>query len=213
LKETRRLSLGERLFQMIKKTFLWITILSALGILSGCILPESNHIQPDFYILSPLADDSNESIPNDEVSFYLREIELPRYLKDPRLIFRPSANVIEFRETKRWGEPLADGIARVISLNIQNANSSSYFSIFPNRRKENLNWDLSIAFSSFEKVSDQINIEANWSAKHKSGKLISGLYAESFPLESEGNIVDEIHLFNQGLYQMALKIVQCLSES
>ena len=98
----------------------------------------------------------------EELSFYLREIELPRYLKDSRLIFRPSANVIEcLGKLRGWGEPLADGIARVISLNMQNANSSSYFSIFPNRRKENLNWDLSIAFFLLKKFQTKLKLKQN----------------------------------------------------
>ena len=180
---------------------------------TGCIMPESNHVEPDFYLLSDVPHDNNASTSPPEFSFYLREIELPRYLKDPRMVFRPTPHTIEFRESKRWGEPLEDGIARVISLNFQNQVPSSQFSIFPNRRKDALKWDLSISFSSFEVINDVIVIDSKWSAKDKSGLFVSGSYSANLPLDRKGGALGEVKGFNHALYDLTKQILEKIPPS
>ena len=137
----------------------------------GCIIPESNHVAPDFYLLSDLALPAEQTPHDTELTFYLREVELPRYLKEPRMVIRPSEHTIKFRESERWGEPLEDGISRAVSLNIQNQVSKSQFSIFPNRRKEGLAWDISISFSSFELIGQEVVVVAKWEAKKERSRI------------------------------------------
>ena len=187
-----------------------ITILLVMVVFSGCVMPESNHVEPDFYLLSETELEKNESIPLTELSFYLREVELPRYLKDTRMVFRPTIHTIEFREQKRWGEPLEDGIARVISLNLQNFVSNSNSSIFPNRRKEGLNWDLSVSFSSYEKVMDQIVLKSKWTARNKAGDSVSGDFSCEIPLNETGDELAEVSALNRGLNQIAKQILTSL---
>ena len=189
------------------------SIICMFMILSGCIIPESNHVAPDFYLLSDVKNDDNKSMGDSEISFYLREIELPRYLKDSRMVSRPTDHTIEFRESKRWGEPLEDGIARAISLNIVNQVHSSQFAIFPNRRKDGLNWDISVTFSAFEKASEHIVIEAKWSAKDKSGALVTGSYSSALPLEPNGGESLEISTYNLALDKLAKRILSSLISS
>ena len=112
-------------------------------------------MEPDFYLLSNTVQDQNQSKINEDHSFYLREIELPEYLKDSRLVLRPTPHTIKFREVDRWGEPLEDGIARVLAMNLQDQFNNSRYSIFPNRRKDGLRWDLAVSFSSFERIANR----------------------------------------------------------
>lgn len=190
-----------------------IQIVCIFLIMSGCIMPESNHVEPDYYLLSDIKNDHNGSKENTEVTFYLREIELPRYLKDSRMVTRPTVHTIEFRENKRWGEPLEDGIARAISMNMQNRVASSQFSLFPNRRKDGLRWDISISFASFERASDHIIIDAKWLAKDKSGGGVAGNYSSSFPLDKNSSETDEINTFNLALYELSKSILSSLTSS
>ena len=177
----------------------------------GCIIPESNHVAPDFYLLSDLALPAEQTPHDTELTFYLREIELPRYLKDPRMVFRPTEHTVEFREIKRWGEPLEDGIARTTSQNLYNQSIDSRFSIFPNRRKDNLRWDLSISFSSFEKVSNHTLVEAQWSAKDKTGTFVSGKYSSGLIALKSSDINEELNNYNKALHELAGAIIQELS--
>ena len=96
----------------VKHCFLFIGFIWVI-FLGSCIIPDSNHIEPDFYLLHLPRSDANQSI-NDSspsLSFYIKEIELPQYLKSTRLTYKSSNEVVEFRDYKRWGEPLADGIS------------------------------------------------------------------------------------------------------
>ena len=155
------------------KKFHSLIPLTVLALVS-CIMPESNHVEPDFYLLSNTVQDQNQSKINEDHSFYLREIELPEYLKDSRLVVRPTSHTIKFREVDRWGEPLEDGIARVLAMNLQDQFNNSRCSVFPNRRKEGLRWDVAVSFSSFERlVNDRVSVAAKWSARAKSGTTIS----------------------------------------
>ena len=176
----------------------------------GCIIPESNHIAPDFYLLSDLALPSEQSPHDTELTFYLREIELPRYLKEPRMVIRPSEHTIQFRESERWGEPLEDGISRAVSLNIQNQVSKSQFSIFPNRRKEGLDWDLSISFSSFELIGQEVVVVAKWEAKKKGAELITGSFVQKTEINQSDSVDQEISALNHSLFELSSELIKTL---
>ena len=194
----------------MKKSYI-LTLLTVLA-LASCIMPESNHVEPDFYLLSNTVQDQNQSKINDDHSFYLREIELPEYLKDSRLVVRPTSHTIKFREVDRWGEPLEDGIARVLAINLQDQFNDSRYSVFPNRRKEGLRWDLAVSFSSFERiVNDRVSVAAKWSARAKSGTTISDSFFFEYALPLPGNESDELKAYNLALYSLSENILEELS--
>ena len=106
---------------------------------------------------------------------------------------------------------MEDGIARTISLNLYNQSLQTRFSIFPNRRKDNLRWDISISFSSFEKVSNQVLVEAQWSAKDKSGAFVSGKYSSGLIALKSTAVANELEMYNLALHDQAETIFQNLS--
>lgn len=180
--------------------------------LAGCFMPESNHVEPDFYLLSNTVQDQNQSKIDQDHSFYLREIELPRYLKDSRLVVRPTPHTIKFRDIDRWGEPLEDGIARVLAMNLQDQFNGSRYSIFPNRRKEGLRWDLAVSFSSFERIAnDRVSIAAKWTARGNDRKDISGSFSLEYVLPLPGDESDELKAYNLALYSLSKNILEELS--
>ncbi len=194
----------------MKKSYI-LTLLTVLA-LASCIMPESNHVEADFYLLSNTVQDQNQSKINDDHSFYLREIELPEYLKDSRLVVRPTSHTIKFREVDRWGEPLEDGIARVLAMNLQDQFNDSRYSVYPNRRKEGLRWDLAVSFSSFERiVNDRVSVAAKWSARAKSGTTISDSFFFEYALPLPGNESDELKAYNLALYSLSENILEELS--
>jgi len=191
---------------------LYIVIMLTVLALASCIMPESNHVEPDFYLLSNTVQDQNQSKINEDHSFYLREIELPEYLKDSRLVVRPTSHTIKFREVDRWGEPLEDGIARVLAMNLQDQFNDSKYSIFPNRRKEGLRWDLAVSFSSFERIAnDRVSIAAKWSARARSGTTISDSFFFEYVLPFPGDESDELKAYNLALYSLSKNILKELS--
>ena len=111
-----------------------LSLLVILG-LSSCVVPESNHIAPDFYLLSQAqtAELNNSKVSNH--SFYMKEVEIPEFLNSSKMV--ALTNIQSNLENQSVGrEPLSDGIARVVSLNLANELNTNFFSIFPNRREE-----------------------------------------------------------------------------
>lgn len=155
---------------LIKITLIPISILCGL---SSCIVPESTHVKPTFHLLSKTTFDQNQSTAPNQLNegdnsqqghpFYLRQIELPYYLQENRVVNRPKQGEIEFRENDRWGEPLIEGIGRVVGLNLSQILNSPSYSVYPHRKKIGANWDISISIIRFENVSNnEVLLEASW---------------------------------------------------
>ena len=122
-----------------------------LMLFSSCIVPPSTYVKPTFHLLNDSTSEKNESARQGAVfaennqtvegqSFYLRQIELPYYLQENRIITRPENGKIEFRENDRWGEPLIEGIGRVSGLNLSKSLNSPFYSVYPHREKIGTQW-------------------------------------------------------------------------
>ena len=140
---------------------IFLLLLPFLLFLGSCVIPESNHVQSTFYLLTESEADGNKSKQSSEISFFLRQVELPTYLQDNRLVSRPAKGVIEFREADRWGEPLDEGIARVVGLNLGKRLNTLNYSVYPQRKKVPCSHELSITIRRFERIgSGAILLEA-----------------------------------------------------
>jgi len=193
------------------KGFNLISVLGFLLLAGGCLLPESTHVEPDYFLLTADGKESNQTENKINQSFYLREIELPRYLRDSRMIRRPTPETIEFRESKRWGEPLEDGIARVLSQNLSDQLGGAHFSIFPNRRKEQLKWDLSVSFARFEIIDGgRLAIEATWVQRDGPKQKSTGSLDLLVDVEGEAGITEEVQAHSTALAILASRIAEDL---
>lgn len=84
--------------------------------LAGCSLPmpQAQNDPTRLYVLSVpqgaavAADDASAPVVR------LRPIEIATYLRGREMVVRRGENEIDFREFARWGEPLEQGIARVL---------------------------------------------------------------------------------------------------
>jgi uncharacterized lipoprotein YmbA len=132
-----------------------ILLFPAVLLLASCVIPESNHIEPTYHLLSEFQSDRNQTYGTDQVSFYVRQVELPTYLHEKRLVLRPKQGLIEFMEDDRWGEPLEEGIARVLGLNLSKRLNTLIYSVSPHRRKQSCMFDLGITVKRFERVDSR----------------------------------------------------------
>ena len=143
-------------------------------IMSSCIVPESTHKESTFHLLTKTNYDQNNTITETSIevdganvdtvgTFYLRQIELPYYLQENRIIIRPDHGKIEFRENQRWGEPLVEGIGRVLGLNVSHLLQSSFYSVYPHREKVGTRFEISLTIHRFERVSSsKVLFEGTW---------------------------------------------------
>lgn len=129
-------------------------------LLCSCIVPASNHIEPTYHLLSDLQADGNNSSSLTGVSFFVRQVELPPYLQENRLVSRPKLGLIEFDENNRWGEPLEEGVARVVGLNLADRLKSLSYSVYPHRKKTSCLFELGITIKRFERIDkDSVLLE------------------------------------------------------
>lgn len=90
----------------------WLCGLVLLGAAGCSVLPEAAIDPTRYYVL---AGPTAVVAPRAEGPVvYLRPVELARYLHARPVIVRRGDNEIEFRDFARWGEPLEQGVARVI---------------------------------------------------------------------------------------------------
>ena len=135
---------------------------------SGCVIPESNHVEPEYHLLTALNAESNSTFHVPEVSFYIREVNLPPYLDDNRLVQRKGSSSINFLENHRWGEPLGEGFARVVGQNLSNGLNTLAFSAYPNRSRSDVIYEISASIIQFEKFdSSNVRIVAVVEIFHK----------------------------------------------
>ena len=126
----------------------------------GCVIPESNHVEPEYHLLTSVTLDDNMTFRIPEVSFHVREVNLPPYLDDNRLVQRKNRTSIDYLENHRWGEPLGEGISRVIGLNLSTNFDSIAYSYYPNRSRQDVIFEISISIIQLERV-DSSNVVVN----------------------------------------------------
>lgn len=159
---------------MIYHIFSSFLILITLLIMGSCIVPESTHVEPTFHLLSAIDLDQNDSdmaepnnSPKDDdlpdFTFYLRQVEVPSYLEESRIISRIEMGKIQFRENDRWGESIVDGVGRVMGLNLSRYLNSPFYSVYPHRKKIGTIYDINLTLFRFEKVArDEVLLQGGW---------------------------------------------------
>ena len=152
--------------------FFWVAFLAS------CIVPPSTYVTPTFHLLTKSSfkdiqsfrqgtDTDEDNQTTEGQSFYLRQIELPYYLQENRIVTRPEVGKIEFRENDRWGEPLIEGIGRVTGLNLSGFLKSPFYSVYPHREKIGTPWEVAINVLRFERISEkEVLLEASWEIFH-----------------------------------------------
>ncbi|MEY4006534.1 MAG: hypothetical protein RLZZ221_2630 [Verrucomicrobiota bacterium] len=86
-------------------------------VLAGCsLLPEPRPDPTRFYVL---AGDAASAVTPVGPAVQVRAVEVAGYLRNRPMVVRRSGSEIEFREHARWGEPLEQGVARLLSSGLR----------------------------------------------------------------------------------------------
>lgn len=127
-------------------------VLVVISLAGGCIIPESNHVEPQYHLLVSLSSDDNETLHLPDLSFYVREVSIPPYLDDSRFARRQNTSSLAYEENHRWGEPLGEGISRVVGLNLSSILGSLSYSSYPSRARNAATYEISLSVLQFERV-------------------------------------------------------------
>ncbi len=144
-----------------------IVIFISLIILGACVsvVPESTHVEPTNYLLTSV--DSNLSSTDSDflngMSFYVRQVELAPYLEANGLVSRTESHKVAFSNLHRWGEPLDEGIARVVAKNLSTILGTLNYSAYPHRQKPKCDLEIGLHLERFEKVSGaKVTLVGTW---------------------------------------------------
>jgi len=127
-------------------------VLVLISLMGGCIIPVSNHVEPEYHLLVSLSSDDNETLHLPDLSFYVREVSIPPYLDDSRFARRQNTSSLAYEENHRWGEPLGEGISRVVGLNLSSILGSLSYSSYPSRARNAATYEISLSVLQFERV-------------------------------------------------------------
>ena len=190
------------------KTLIALLFLASTGFLTSCLIPEANHLVPDYFLLTSRVGESNNSTQSDPVSFYVKEVRLPHYLQDKRLVSRPTDDTIFFRENQRWGEPLEMGISRVLGQNLSFLLNTFDYGVYPQRRKFEYSSEIEVTIERFEMISGNlVKVKAFWEVNKKGGRKQRSIFEQTYSI-TDSNVKGEVRALSELLFKMSSDIAR-----
>jgi hypothetical protein len=94
-------------------------VVGLLGLLAACnVVPPPGDDPTRYFVLSDPVSVAAEAPAAGAVRIGLREIRLESYLKRREMVVRTGDNEVEFRDFRRWAEPLEAAVARVVRVRL-----------------------------------------------------------------------------------------------
>jgi uncharacterized protein len=153
---------------MHMRTALLTASLVAMVALSGCGTTDPSR----FFLLSPIAaPQPNAAAADSGPALAIGPIDLPKYLDRPQIATFTSANRLDVAEFDRWGEPLVDNFARVLTENLGILVPTNRAYIQPVRRSMPVDYQVSVDVTRFGVMPDRsVQLVALWSVISADGR-------------------------------------------
>jgi uncharacterized lipoprotein YmbA len=142
---------------------------SVFCLLAACSLPlplpQAQSDQTRYYLLT-----SADILPGTDTAATLqqwvigvRAVDVPAYLRGKSFAVRSHANEIMFLDFVRWGEPLDQGIARVLAENLRSLKNVARVSTQPFRADEQRDFEIMVNVTACEGTADgDVRFAASW---------------------------------------------------
>ena len=133
-------------------------VLVAAMLAAGCL---GGTAPTRFYVLAPV--DGPVASGERAVSVGVGPVSLAGYLDRPQIVTRPAADKIDLGEFDQWGEPLRDGITRVLAEDLSRLLPGATISIFPWRGLEAVRYQVIVDVTRFDgPAAGDTALEARW---------------------------------------------------
>ncbi|HEX9125946.1 MAG TPA: PqiC family protein [Methylomirabilota bacterium] len=101
----------------------------------------------------------------------LGPVGLAGYLDRPQIVTRPAADKIDIGEFDQWGEPLREGITRVLAEDLARQMPSARISVFPWRSPEQVRYHIVVDVTRLDgPAGGDLALEARWRILDGAGK-------------------------------------------
>ena len=118
--------------------------------------------QKNYFYLSPQTSTAPTSKGEINQLIGIGPVEVAEYLARSQIIDNQSDNTLNMANNAYWAEPLDKSIARVIALNLTQANNSRSFVNFPWRSDTKPHYSLRIRVDNLSRSENKATINATW---------------------------------------------------
>ena len=142
-------------------------VASVLGLLTACNLPlpSAQADQTRYYLLTPA-----EIRPETDTTAVLkrwvvgvRAVDVAAYLRTKSFAVRSHANEVAFLDFARWGEPLDQGVARVLAENLRSFKNVARVCLQPFRADDPRDFEIVVNLTACEGTADgDVRFAARW---------------------------------------------------
>jgi hypothetical protein len=142
-----------------------------LGMAVLVLLPACNVVQPAqddptrYFVLSDSAAASVPAVPSSSAArIGLHSIRLETYLKHREMVVRTGANEVQFKDYRRWAEPLDAAVGRVLRTSLAASASVSQVLTEPFPFDQQRDYDVSVEVRRCEGAAEGSGFKAEFSA-------------------------------------------------
>jgi uncharacterized lipoprotein YmbA len=149
-----------------------IVILAALGLLAGCSVLQPKPDYSHFYLLNPLTAKTAPAPPPDPtLTLVVDDTVVPEYLNRPQIVARLPGDEVTRDEYHRWGEPLGEGISRVLAQDLALLSDSSHVAWFPIPAGFGQEFEVDVEVLQFDgPAQGTVTLSAQWRITGPGGK-------------------------------------------
>jgi hypothetical protein len=116
-----------------------------LGLLAACnVVPPAEEDPTRYFVLSDPVSAAVQAPATGAVRIGLMEIKLEDYLKKREMVMRTGENEVEFRDFRRWAEPLDAAVMRIVRLRLLEAPEVAQVATAPFRADQQHDYDVAI---------------------------------------------------------------------
>lgn len=132
------------------------------------------------YTLGPVGVSAVEDVRSSVEPIYILHPQVPAYLDSPRLSYRLASGELINMHNARWAEPLAEGIARAMSLFVSEAYSVETVGHYPWPDTMPGASRLSLNFQRFgATASGEVKVVAYWELRRAEGDTLKGQFVSA----------------------------------
>jgi uncharacterized protein len=155
---------------------LTLAAVAVLGTVSCISIGPRDSPATQHYVLSPVveAPPGGTASPTAPLIVGVGPVNLPAYLDRPQMVVRRAPDLIEILELQQWGEPLRDGVTRVLAINLAHLLPDSVVVVFPWRSTEKVRCQVIVDVVQMDgPAGGTLALDARWRVLDGSGSEVA----------------------------------------
>ena len=196
---------------MISKILSLFVSASGLLFLAACVNLKPVPSETTNYTLGPVELGTSAQVSKNSKLIYIIRPQVPTYLDGSRLSYRLASGEVQNIRGTRWAEPLAEGIARAMSLYLSSSSTISVEGYYPWPNTSANAARLTLNFQRFGATeSGNVQLVASWILRDSGEGLKKGHFVsdnQTWDLENPDSLVAAYNRALQALAQDIEKVV------